>query len=91
MRDELAAAVDQAVSTRTRAREALAAQYGGYEQGDQLLFVREVNVGALGRELDGFIEDWQRSGGGKAFTADEILTRVRPLLVEPGNPEAHQS
>lgn len=90
MRDELAAAVDQALRTRTRAREALAAQYGGYHQGDQILFAREVDVGALGRELDGFIEDWQTSGGGKALTADELLTRVRPLLVEPGNPESHQ-
>ncbi len=90
MRDELAAAVDQALTTRARARETLAAQYGDYEKGDQVLFVREIQVGALARELDGFIEDWSRSGGGKGFTAAEIVKRVRPLLVEPGNPEAHQ-
>lgn len=90
MRDELAAAVDQALTARERARETLAAQYGGYGEGDQVLFVREVEVGALSRELDGFIEDWRRSGSGKGFLADEIATRVRPLLVEPGNPEVHQ-
>ena len=89
LRDELAAAVDQALTTRTRAREAVAAQYGD-KQGDEVLFAREVDAGALGRELDGFLEDWRMSGGGKALTAEEIVTRVRPLLVEPGNPEAHQ-
>ncbi len=91
MRDELAAAVNEAVSTRTRARETLAAQYGEHGQGDQVLFVRETQIGALAGDLDGFVEDWQKSGGGQGLLADEILARVRPLLVEPGNPEAHQS
>ncbi len=90
MRDELAAAVNEAVSTRTRARETLAAQYGDHGQGDQVLFVRETQIGALASKLDGFVDDWRRSGGGKGLLSDEILTRVRPLLVEPGNPEAHQ-
>ena len=85
-RDELVAAVDQAVTARTRARESLAAQYGGYSVGDQVLFAREVEVGALSREFDGFIEGWPPSGGG--LLVDEILKRVRPLLVEPGSPEA---
>ena len=87
LRDELVAAVDRALTTRTRARESLAAQHGGYWGGDQVLFVREVEVGALGRELDGFIEGWPPSGGG--LLVDEIVKRVRPLLVEPGSPEAH--
>ncbi len=90
MRDDLVAAVDQALVTWTRARETLAAQHGGYSTGDQVLYVREVEVGALAGELGGFIEDWRKSGGGRALLADEILTRVRPLLAEPGNPEAHQ-
>jgi hypothetical protein len=87
-RGELVAAVDEALSTRRRAREALAAQHGGDWKGDQILFVREVAVGALSRELDGFTEWWPSDGGG--LLAGEILERVRPLLVEPGNPEAHQ-
>jgi hypothetical protein len=87
LRDELVTAVDRALTTRTRARERLAAQHGGYGVGDQVLFVREVEVGALARELDGFIEGWPPNGGG--LLVDEILKRVRPLLVEPGSPEAH--
>ncbi len=90
MRDELAGAIDQALSTRARAREALAARYGGDVEGDQVLWAREVQVGALSAEIDGFVEDWRQSGGGKALTADELLTRVRPLLVEPGDPEAQE-
>lgn len=88
MRDNVVAAVEEAISTRTRAREALAAQHGGYSNGDQILFVREVNVGALSRELDGFTDWWPSNGGG--LLVGEILERVRPLLVEPGKPEANQ-
>ncbi len=87
-RDELVAAVERAFSLRTRARETLAAQYGGYDAGDQVLFVREGNIGALARELDGFADRWPRRGGG--LLVSEILERVRPLLVEPGSSEAHQ-
>jgi hypothetical protein len=87
-RDELVAAVDQAVRTRVAARETLAAQYGGHGVGDQMLHVREVEVGALGKELDGFTEAW--SPGGGDLPVDRILDHVRPLLVEPGSDEAQE-
>lgn len=86
-RDELVAAVDRAVATRVHARESLAEEHGGYWVGDQVLFVREVEVGALARELDGFIESWLPGGGD--LTVEEILEQVRPLRIEPGNPDAH--
>lgn len=86
-RDELVAAVDQAVRTRVAARETLAAQYGGRGVGDQMLRVREVEVGAFGKELGRFTDAW--SPGGGDLPVDRILDHVRPLLVEPGSDEAH--
>jgi hypothetical protein len=87
-RDDLAAAIDHAVRTRTHARETLAAIHNGYWVGDQVLYEREVKVGALARELDGFAAAWEPGGG--AQTRDQLLESVRPLLVEPGSVEAHR-
>jgi hypothetical protein len=82
-RDALAAIVDRAIRTRTRARIAAARAHGGnHWGGDQALFEREVKVGALARELAGFATSWPPGGGG--MTRDELLSAVRPLLVTPG-------
>lgn len=86
-REELVEAIDQAVTNRVRARESLADEHGGSWVGDQVLFAREVEVGALARELDGFIDRWL--SGGRDLPVDEILEQLRPLFVEPGNAEAH--
>ncbi|MCU1614449.1 MAG: hypothetical protein JWO98_1989 [Frankiales bacterium] len=87
-RDALVLAVDRAVRTRHRARIACARKHNSGWVGDQELFEREVKVGALARELDGFVEAWRPGGGGRARA--ELLESVRPLLVEPGNYAAHE-
>lgn len=86
VRNVLVAAVDRAVETRTHARESLASMHG-YWVGDQILFEREVRVGALARELDNFATEWVY--GEPSLSASEILRWVARLLVTPNSPEAH--
>jgi hypothetical protein len=89
MHAELVAAVDDAVIARTRARDGLAADAGDdYGIGDQPLFESEVKVGALARELDGFVDVWKR--GGRDADAAVILQEVKAIMVEPGSYDAHK-